>query len=129
MSTTDLATWTCLGKAPSDLLGERPGLALLAAVAAADHRDADRPRDHEAIIVRTPAFYAKSRSVGHMSSYILVPGKSETIVSGFPEIPERDIVILAASIETVIALAGRRDVKSKGERTPDGARFLTSWRA
>jgi hypothetical protein len=82
----------------------------------------------EAIIARTPAFYAKSRSVGHMSSYILVPGKSETIVSGFPAIPERDIVILAASIETVITLAGRREVKSKGERTSDGARFLTSWR-
>ena len=82
----------------------------------------------EAIISRTPAFYAKSRSVGQMATRILVPGKSESIVSGFPTIPERDIVILAASIETVIALAGRKDVKSVGERTRDGARFLTRWR-
>jgi hypothetical protein len=82
----------------------------------------------EAIIVRTPAFYAKSRSVGYMASRILAPGKSESIVSGFPAIPERDIVILAASIETVIALAGRQEVRSRGERTSDGARFLTTWR-
>jgi hypothetical protein len=81
----------------------------------------------EAIIVRTPAFYAKSRSVGYMASRILEPGRSESIVSGFPTIPDRDIVILAASIETVITLAGRKDVKSKGERTPDGARFITRW--
>jgi len=82
----------------------------------------------EAIIVRTPAFYAKSRNTGYMASRILVPGKSESIVSGFPTIPDRDIVILAASIETVITLAGRQDVKSKGERTTDGARFFTRWR-
>jgi hypothetical protein len=81
----------------------------------------------EAIIVRTPAFYAKSRSVGYMASRILEPGKSESIVSGFPTIPQRDIVILAASIETVITLAGRKDVKSSGERMPDGARFITRW--
>jgi len=83
----------------------------------------------EAIIVRTPAFYAKSRSVGYMATRILAPGKSESIVSGFPDIPERDIVILAASIETVIELAGRQAVKSRGERTSDGARFLTTWDA
>jgi hypothetical protein len=42
--------------------------------------------------------------------------------------PDRDIVILAASIETVLTLAGRSDVKTKGERTTEGARFLTRWR-
>jgi hypothetical protein len=81
----------------------------------------------EAIIVRTPAFYAKSRNVGRMETRILSPGTSESIVSGFPTIPQRDIVILAASIETVLALAGRAGVKTKGERIGDGARFFTRW--
>jgi hypothetical protein len=83
----------------------------------------------EAIIVRTPAFYAKSRNTGAMASRILFPGRSESIVSGFPTIPERDIVILAASIETVLTLAGRREVASRGERIADGARFITRWNA
>jgi hypothetical protein len=83
----------------------------------------------EAIIVRTPAFYAKSRSVGYMASRILSRGQSESIVSGFPTMPQRDVVILAASIETVLTLASRQEVKSKGERTADGARFMTTWRA
>lgn len=82
----------------------------------------------EAIIVRTPAFYAKSRSVGYMASRILEPGRAESIVSGFPAIPDRDIVILAASIETVLTLASRQDVKAQGERFSDGARFHTRWR-
>jgi len=82
----------------------------------------------EAIVVRTPAFYAKSRNVGRMETRILSPGTSESIVSEFPTMPDRDIVILAASIETVLTLAGRSDVKTKGERTTEGARFLTRWR-
>jgi len=82
----------------------------------------------EAIIVRTPAFYAKSRSVGYMASRILEPGLAESIISGFPTIPDRDIVILAASIETVLSLAGRKDVRSQGERNADGARFMTRWK-
>jgi hypothetical protein len=81
----------------------------------------------EAIIVRTPAFYAKSRNVGRMETRILTPGTSESIVSGFPTIPERDIVILSASIETVLTLAGRAGVKTKGERISDGAKFMTRW--
>ncbi len=83
----------------------------------------------EAIIVRTPAFYAKSRSVGYMASRILEPGRAESLISGFPTIPDRDIVILAASIETVLTLANRQSVRSKGERHPDGARFITTWNA
>jgi hypothetical protein len=82
----------------------------------------------EAIIVRTPSFYAKSRNVGAMESRILFPGRSESIVSAFPTIPDRDIVILAASIETVLTLAGRREVQSRGERIAEGARFITRWK-
>jgi hypothetical protein len=81
----------------------------------------------EAIILRTPAFYAKSRNVGRMETRILTPGTSESIVSDFPTIPQRDIVILSASIETVLTLAGRAEVKSRGERIHGGAKFFTRW--
>ena len=81
-----------------------------------------------AIVQRTPAFYTRSRNVGKMSAQILSAGIAESIVSEFPGMPLRDIVALAASIETVLTLAGRVDVKSRGTRTPDGARFLTRWR-
>jgi hypothetical protein len=83
----------------------------------------------EAIVLRTPAFYARSRNVGKMETRILYPGMSESIVSEFPTIPERDVVILSASIETVLTLAGRSGVKSKGERIRDGAKFVTRWNA
>ena len=78
--------------------------------------------------MRTPAFYAKSRNIGKMTARIVQPGHAESIVSEFPGMPHRDVVILAASIETVLSLAGRQEVKSRGERTADGARFMTRWR-
>jgi hypothetical protein len=81
----------------------------------------------EAIITRTPAFYARSRNTGKMATRIIARGLSESIVSEFPTIPDRDIVILSASIETVLTLAGRSGVKSKGERIRDGAKFVTRW--
>jgi len=82
----------------------------------------------EAIVVRTPMFYSRSRNIGTMSARIIEPGRSESIVSGFPTMPDRDIMVLAVSVETVLTLAGRRDVKCRGERSPDGAIFFSRWR-
>ena len=83
----------------------------------------------EALIARTPLLYSKSRSKGSMTAHVRSPGVAVAEVCGWPAMPPRDIRALALSIETLVRLAGRADVRARGEATADGARYDIRWRA
>jgi hypothetical protein len=81
----------------------------------------------EAVLARTPIFYAKSRNIGRLEARMVGPGRSEVILSGWPGVSTRHIRTLGVSMETVIRLAGRQKVRATWEPTGDGARYALSW--
>ena len=82
----------------------------------------------EALIVRTPLLYSRTRSRGTMSARLERPGVGINEVTGWGSIPARDIHALTVSIRAFLTLAGRENVTVVGERTSGGARFRVTWR-
>ena len=83
----------------------------------------------DALIKRTPLIYQRSRNVGQLESKMLGRGHAEVRLSGWYDISDRQLRILAISIQSVLQIAGRRDVTFSHVRTPDGGRFEMRWRA
>jgi len=83
----------------------------------------------EALIARTPIFYSKSRNVGRLSARIVARRRAELTLTEWPGISQRHRRTLAVSIETIVALAGRRNVEVKWEPTTDGAVYRVTWSA
>lgn len=82
----------------------------------------------DALIQRTPLLYSRSRSMGEMTSKMLRPGFAEVTISGWPNMPDRDIAVMRLVIERFLALAGRERVSVTAERTPIGARYKAQWK-
>jgi len=83
----------------------------------------------EALIARTPIFYSKSRNVGRLTARLVAPRRSELTLSDWPGISQRHRRTLAVSIETIVTLAGKRDVQITWEPTSDGAVYQLTWSA
>jgi hypothetical protein len=81
----------------------------------------------EAMIKRTPVIYAKSRNVGQLEARVLEPGHAEVTLSGWSDVSERQLRVLAISIQRVVELSGRRDVRMTHVRTPQGGRYQLRW--
>ncbi|MCU0685839.1 MAG: hypothetical protein MUF34_26960 [Polyangiaceae bacterium] len=82
----------------------------------------------KAFFERAPLLYARSRSVGTMSTRVIGPGSAEMLIRGWPRMPERDAFSLALGAATVLRLAGRRAVRVDHATMPDGARLTARWR-
>ena len=82
----------------------------------------------DALITRTTTIYAKTFDRGRLASKIPVPGRSEVTVSDWPTISELSLRGVAIGVETVLRIAGRRDVRVVSERRPDGAFYRATWR-
>jgi hypothetical protein len=80
------------------------------------------------LIARTPLLYSKTRSKGTMRSELLSAGRASCVLTGWPNVPPRDIRALSLSIATLLRLCGRNDVHVDGEPSEDGARFHVTWR-
>lgn len=81
-----------------------------------------------ALLMRAPLVYRRSHSVGTMTPRVLGKGKAEAVLTDWPQISKLRLVGLATGIETLLAVAGRRDCCVGHERTPEGATFRVSWR-
>jgi hypothetical protein len=81
-----------------------------------------------ALIARTPLLYTRTRSKGTMSARVIEPGRAVAELVGWPAMPPRDVRAIALSIETLLRLAHRRDVRVDGAVTADGARYVIHWR-
>lgn len=82
----------------------------------------------EQLIKRAPLVYSKSYQLGRVESSLTAPGQATFAVRGWPGIPELDMEGLCVGLAAVLAAAGRRDVATRWERTPDGANLVATWR-
>ncbi len=83
--------------------------------------------DH-ALITRTPTFYSKAFDTGTLTARIPSPGRAELELTGFGDISDVDLQGVRISIETVLRLAGRRDVRGTQQRTASGGTFVITFR-
>jgi len=83
----------------------------------------------EALITRTPILYARARNIGRLEARTVAPGLAELTLTEWPGASERSIRTLAVSVETILTIAGRRNVKVGWRLTVDGAAYRVSWRA
>lgn len=81
----------------------------------------------EAIVKRVPLLYQRTFDRGAMTGTIEVAGRASIVVTGWPEMPEYDVVGLQTGIESILSLTGRANVTSRATRTDDGVSFDVRW--
>ena len=81
-----------------------------------------------ALISRTPVIFARSYDRGRLRASIPIPGRGEITLEGWPDAPDWPLRATRIGVETVLRIAGRKDVRVSAERAPDGAIFLATWR-
>jgi hypothetical protein len=81
----------------------------------------------EAIVTRTPVFFARSFNVGKLATQIQGPGMARIRLTEWPDAPQLTLVGIQMGIETVLRVAGRKQVRVNLHRTADGAEFLATW--
>jgi hypothetical protein len=81
----------------------------------------------EALVKRTPLLHSKTYDTGRMTARIAQPGRAEIALDDWPEVPEIDIIAIAAGVEAVLRAAGRREVRVRHERTRSGAFYVATW--
>lgn len=82
----------------------------------------------EAMLKRTPVIYAKSRNIGALEARLVEPCHAELILSGWSDVSERQLRVLAVSIQRVVELSARHDVQISYARTPQGGCYKLRWR-
>lgn len=88
-----------------------------------------RVTSDEALIKRAPLVYGRSRNVGQLSARIGTPGVAEVLLTEWPDITDRALRTIGVGIQSVLEIAGRRDVRMSFARTPNGGRYELRWRA
>jgi hypothetical protein len=82
----------------------------------------------DALIARTPLLYSKTYDRGELRGKMAYAGRAEIELLGWPGVPQLDIEGLATGMETVLRVAGRKDVKVNWDRRQDGVFFVATWR-
>jgi hypothetical protein len=65
----------------------------------------------DALLGRTPRFYARSYDRGSLTAARVGPGHSELVLDGWPDVPDLHAVAIAAGVRAVLMLAGRRHTR------------------
>ena len=81
----------------------------------------------DAIIRRTPLFFARGLSRGELSARMTNRGEAEIRLTGWPGVSLMQLNGISAAIEAVLLCAGRRQVRVEAQRTLDGGRFEARW--
>jgi len=80
-----------------------------------------------ALISRTPIIYSRGHSIGKIEPRITGPGQAEVLLTGWPDMPDLRRLGVAAGVEAVMEVAGRKNVKVTYEGTADGAVYRVRW--
>jgi hypothetical protein len=86
-----------------------------------------RVTSDRAIMSRAPILYAKWRNIGRLETKVVSHGRVELVLTEWPGMSERNIRSLGITIETVLRLAGRKQIKVLPQSTPDGAKYTVVW--
>lgn len=82
----------------------------------------------EALVKRAAILYSKTlQNCGELSAAIPRPGHLDARLSGWTTAEDYDLKGISVGIETVLRVAGRKDVKVVYTRRPDGAQFTGTW--
>jgi len=81
----------------------------------------------DALVARTPLFYAKSRNKGRLLARKTAPGRAEIELVDWPDVSARHIRTIAISIATVVEAAGRGKVDIAWLPSRGGATYHVSW--
>jgi hypothetical protein len=81
----------------------------------------------EALVSRAPILFRKSFCQGKLEVTQLVPGRAQLTVSEWPRMPAFSQRGLRIGIATILALAGRKDVRVRCAATAGGAELEASW--
>jgi hypothetical protein len=82
----------------------------------------------QALVSRTPVIFARSYDCGRLEAKIAEPGRAVVTLLDWPDAPDWPLRATRVGIETVLGIAGRRDVRVSCSRTSTGAIFFASWR-
>lgn len=80
-----------------------------------------------ALVSRTPLLYSKTYDTGSLSSDLPGGGRATITLTGWPDIPELQILSLGSGIATVLRCAGREQVRLTPQRTSTGVVYTGSW--
>lgn len=80
------------------------------------------------LIRRTPSFYARTYNRGRLVAQRVDDGVAEAELFDWPDVSRPRLIAISAGIRAVMRVAGRERVRVAVERTPDGARFIATWR-
>src|SRR5690606_30243039 len=81
----------------------------------------------DAIIRRTPLFFARGLSRGQLAAQMTGRGRAEIRLTGWPGVSPMQLNGISAAIEAVLLCAGRRQVQVEAQRPLDGGRFEARW--
>jgi hypothetical protein len=87
-----------------------------------------RQASDEFLIRKTHLVWTKTFDRGEVAAKIAEPGRAEIVVTGWNQIPDFDAEGVAAGIESILKVAGRKDVHVIWELQLGGARFIAIWR-
>lgn len=82
--------------------------------------------DH-ALVSRCPLFYSKNYDSGTLRAEIPEPGHASIVLQGWRAPPRMDVEGIGVGIQTVLELAGRRNVRMSWKRLPTGAEYDAYW--
>jgi hypothetical protein len=80
-----------------------------------------------ALVTRTPAFYARSYDTGALTARIVSPGRADLLLDGWPNGGEYSMRGVGIAVEATLTLAGRTGVQVSFYRTATGAKYLATW--
>jgi len=86
-----------------------------------------RQLSDEAIAKRTPLIYARSFDRGSLRLVGWHEGRAELALDGWPRIPEYDLIGLLTGVQTVLELAGRRNVDVTSTRRAPIVLLHAAW--
>jgi hypothetical protein len=81
----------------------------------------------DAIMKRVPAMYARGRNTGRLTSSMRAPGHALLDLTGWPEVPVRQIRVFGIRMQTIALVSGRREARIEFERTREGAHDELRW--
>jgi hypothetical protein len=82
----------------------------------------------QALVSRTPVIFARSYDCGRLEAKIPEPGRGVITLLDWPDAPDWPLRATRVGIESVLSIAGRRDVRVSCSRTSTGAIFFANWK-
>jgi len=81
------------------------------------------------LVSRAQAMFNRTRKIGKLAADMPGPGQARLVLSQWPGTTDRYARQVSIGVERVLTLTGRKSVAIRQELTPDGARFLVSWKS